>query len=121
MYDPRLNDNIVICGSRNDRMGIAWFRAGIWKLREVRKGLEIGRCPLCNGEEDAIHILLKCPETRRLREQLSRKWQTINEELSYKIIINCTNSVELRNLGRYLYKIKCKWENRIKEFQLDVE
>jgi hypothetical protein len=44
-----------------------------------------------------------------------------NEEVAYKIIINCTNTVELRNLGRYLYKIKCKWENRIKEFQLDVE
>jgi hypothetical protein len=55
-----------MCGSRNDRMGIAWFRAGIWKLRGMRKGLEIGRCPLCNGEEDAIHILLKFLETRRL-------------------------------------------------------
>jgi hypothetical protein len=100
-----------MCGSRNDRMGTAWFRAGIWKLRGMRKGLEIGRCPLCNGEEDAIHILLKYPETRRL----------FNEELAYKKIINCTNTVELRNLGRYLYKIKCKWENRIKELQLDDE
>jgi hypothetical protein len=46
----------------------------IWKLRGIRKGLEIRRCPLCNGEEDAIHILLKCPQTRRLREHLlSRK------------------------------------------------
>jgi hypothetical protein len=103
-------------------MGIAWFRAGIWKLRGMRKGLETGRCPLCNGEEDAIHILLKCPEIRRLREHLlSRKWQIINEELAYKKIINCTNTAELRNLGRYLYKIKCKLENRIKEFQLGGE
>jgi hypothetical protein len=30
-----------MCVSRNDRMGIAWFRAGIWKLRGIRKGLEI--------------------------------------------------------------------------------
>jgi hypothetical protein len=110
----------VMCGSRNDRMGIAWFRAGIGKLKWLRKGLEIGRCPLSNGEYDAIHILLKCPETRRLREHLlSRKWLIINEELAYKNIINCTNTVELRNLGRYLYKIKCKWENTIKGFQLD--
>jgi hypothetical protein len=43
-------------------------------LRGMRKGSEIGRCPLCYGEEDAVHILLKCPETRRLREHLmSRK------------------------------------------------
>jgi hypothetical protein len=51
---------------------------------------------------------------------LSRKWQIINEELAYKKIINVTNTIELRDLGRYLYKIKCKWENRIKEFQLEV-
>jgi hypothetical protein len=93
---------------RNDRIGIAWLRAGIWKLRGISKGLEISRCPLCNGEEDGVHILLKCPETRRLREHLSRKWQIINEELAHKKIINCTNTVELRHLGRCLYKLKCK-------------
>jgi hypothetical protein len=98
-----------MCGSRNDRMGIARFRAGIWKLRGIRKGSQTGRYPRCNGEEDAIHILLKCPETKRLREHLlSRKWQIITEELAYKKIINCTNTAELRNLGRYLYKIKSK-------------
>jgi hypothetical protein len=90
-------------------MGIAWFRTGIWKIRGTRKGLEIGRCLLCNGEENAIHILLKCPETRRPREHLlSRKWQIINKELACKKIINCTNTVQLRNLDIYLYKIKCK-------------
>jgi hypothetical protein len=68
------------------------------------------KMPLCNWMEDAIHILLKCPETRRLRKHLlSRKWQIINEEVAYKNIFNYTNTVELRNLGRYLYKIKCKW------------
>jgi hypothetical protein len=53
------------------------------RLRGIRKGLEIGRCPVYSGEEDAVHILLKCSETRRLREHLlSRKWQIINEELA---------------------------------------
>jgi hypothetical protein len=75
----------VMCGSRNDRMGTAWFRAGIWELRGIRKGSEIGRCPLCNEEEDGVHILLKHPETRRLREHLlSRKLKIIKEELAYK-------------------------------------
>jgi hypothetical protein len=32
-------EDYVMFGSRNDRMGIAWFRAGIWKLRGMRKGL----------------------------------------------------------------------------------
>jgi hypothetical protein len=104
------------------RLCSVWFRASIWKLRGMRKNLELGRCPLCNGEEDAVHILLKCPETIRFRRHLlSRKWQIINEEPAYKKIINCTNTVELRNLGRYSYKIKCKWENKIKELQLDSE
>jgi hypothetical protein len=26
---------------------------------------------------DAVHIILKCPETRRLREHPSRKWHTM--------------------------------------------
>jgi hypothetical protein len=52
-------------------------------LRGIRKGLETGRCPLCNMEEDTVHILLKCSETRRPKEHLlSRKWQIINEELA---------------------------------------
>jgi hypothetical protein len=63
-----------------------------------------------------VHILLKCPEMRRLREHLlSRKWQIINEELAYKKIINITNTVEIKTLGRYLYTIKSKWKNRMKE------
>jgi hypothetical protein len=58
----------------------------------------------------------------KLREHLlSRKWLTINGEIACKKIINCTNTLEIRNLGSHLYKIKCKWENRIKELQLDCE
>jgi hypothetical protein len=49
---------------------------------------------------------------------LCRKWQIINEELAYMKIIYCTNTVELMNLGRYLYKIIFNWENRIKELEL---
>jgi hypothetical protein len=67
-------EEYVLCSSRNKRRGIAWFRAGTWKLRGMRKGLKIGRCSLFNGEEDTVDILLKCPETKRLREHLlSRK------------------------------------------------
>jgi hypothetical protein len=37
----------------------------------------------------------------------------LNEEVASKGIINCTHAVELRNIGKYLYKIECKWENKI--------
>jgi hypothetical protein len=47
-------------------MGIIWLKAGIWKLRWIRGGgFERGRCPLCLGEEDAEHILVKCSETKK--------------------------------------------------------
>jgi hypothetical protein len=67
------------------------------EVERDEEGFRGWKMTLRNGEEDAIHILLKCPETRRL----SRKWQIINEEVAYKKIINCTNTVQLRNLGRY--------------------
>jgi hypothetical protein len=79
-------EEYVTCCSRKDRSGIAWFRAGIWKLRGMSKGLENGRCS--HLMKDTVHVLLKCPETRRLREHLlSRKWQTTNEEIAYKKIL----------------------------------
>jgi hypothetical protein len=60
--------------------------------------------------------------TRRLREHLlSRKCLTINEEIANNKINNCTNTLGIRNIGSYLYKIKCKWEKRIKELQFDSE
>jgi hypothetical protein len=61
-----------------------------------------------------MHILLKCSKTRKWREQfLGRKWLTVNEEVAYKRIINLTNAVELRSIGKYLYKIRCNYENEI--------
>jgi hypothetical protein len=58
-------EEYTVCCTRKERSGLAWRRAGIWKLRGTRNGLEKGRCPLYNEEEDALHIPLKCPETRK--------------------------------------------------------
>jgi hypothetical protein len=112
----------TVCCTRNERSGLAWFRTGIWKLRGMRKGFEKGRCPLCSKDEDAVHTLLKYSETKKWREQfLSRKWLKLNEWIVYKKIISCTNSIELRNIGSYLYKIKCKWENKIRNLSSELE
>jgi hypothetical protein len=62
-------EEYILCCTRYERSGLAWFKTGIWKLRGMRKGSEKGRCPLCSEEEDSIHILLKCSETRKWREQ----------------------------------------------------
>jgi hypothetical protein len=93
-------EEYIVCCTRNERSGLAWFKTGIWKLRGLRNGFENGRCPLCSEDEDAIHMFLKCSETRKWREQfLSRKWLGLNEWIAYKKIINCTNIIELRNIG----------------------
>jgi hypothetical protein len=35
--------------TRKERMGIIWCKAGIWKLRGIRRGFKRGRCPLFGG------------------------------------------------------------------------
>jgi hypothetical protein len=85
----------------------------------MRKGFEKGRCPLCSEDED--DILLKCSKTRKWREQfLSRKWHILNEWIAYMKIINCTNIIELRKIGICLCKIKCKWENKIRNLSSEL-
>jgi hypothetical protein len=69
----------LVCCTRSERSGSAWFKTGIWKLRGMRKGSEKGRCPLCTEEEDALYIKLKCSE-----KILSKKWLTVDEEVAYK-------------------------------------
>jgi hypothetical protein len=93
------------------------YKAGIWKLRGIRRGFERGRCPLCFGEEDAKHILLKCSETKMWREEcVNRKWMNINEDLGYRKLISCTNVNKIKYLGKYLFKTKCtrKWGNKVR-------
>jgi hypothetical protein len=78
--------------TRKDRIGIIWLKAGIWKLRGIKRGFQRGRCPLCLGEEDAEHILVKCSETKKWKEEcVNSNWLNINEDLAYKKIISCTN------------------------------
>jgi hypothetical protein len=57
-------EEYIVCCTWNERSGLAWFKTGIRKLRGMRKGFVKGRCPLCSKNEDAIHTLLKCSETR---------------------------------------------------------
>jgi hypothetical protein len=91
------------------------LKAGIWKLKWIRRGLEKGRCPLCGGEEDAKHILLKCKESKKWREEwANNNWPNINEDLVYNKIICCTNVNRIKLLGKYLFKVKRKWKNKVR-------
>jgi hypothetical protein len=52
--------------------------------------------------------------TRNVRSGLtwfkvdSWKLRIINDEVAYKRTINCTNAVELRNIGECLFNVRCK-------------
>jgi hypothetical protein len=43
------------------------------------------------------------------------------ETLPYRRIINCTNTTHVRNLGKYLDKIRHKWENKVREVKTGNE
>jgi hypothetical protein len=99
----------------NERNGLAWMKAVVWKLRGIRRGWEKGTYPLCRDNEDAKHIPLSCPETKKWRMQfINKKWLCINEELAYKKIVNCTNKAHIVHLGKYLDEVKHKWESRVR-------
>jgi hypothetical protein len=50
------------------RNGLAWFKAAMWKLGQIKKGTDRGRCPLCIGKREVLRIALKRFETRNWRE-----------------------------------------------------
>ena len=64
----------------NKRIWLAWFRLRTQTVRSKRRGAEIGRFPLCNKEENVVHVFLKCNEVKRRSEKLlDNKWSYINE------------------------------------------
>jgi hypothetical protein len=71
--------------------------------------------PYIWGEEDAKHILLKCSETKKWREEcVNSKWLNINEDIAYRKIINCTIVTKINTTAKYLFKTKCKWETKVR-------
>jgi hypothetical protein len=47
----------------NERKGLAWMKAWVWKLEGLEGDVKKEHTPLCRGNEDAKHIPLSCPET----------------------------------------------------------
>ena len=46
---------------------------------------------------------------------MNDKWLSVNEEVAHKKIISCTKVTELKNLGKFLYKLKCRLVNQVKK------
>jgi hypothetical protein len=49
-------EEYIVCCTRNERSGLAWFKTGICKMRGIRKGFDKGRCPVCSENEDTVCI-----------------------------------------------------------------
>lgn len=76
-------------------------------MRGIRNGIEGGKCPLCGGVENAIHRLLKYPESQRWREKLlNRRCLAMNQEIALHEIVGCTKTTLLRNLRKLLFSIR---------------
>jgi hypothetical protein len=76
----------------------------------VRKGSEKKRSPLCKGDE-VFHIFYQMFRNVEAEETtfLSRDGLVLMN-INMNIIINIA---ELRNIGEYLYKVRCKQHNKI--------
>ena len=46
------------------------------------------------------------------RTNFQQKWLQINEEIAYTKLTSNTKTLELENMGKYLYKTKRKWGHR---------
>jgi hypothetical protein len=50
---------------------------------------------------------------RKWREKFLSRKCLISEEVAFERVMNCTYVVELKGIGKYLYKISYKWENNM--------
>lgn len=48
---------------------------------------------------------------KRQRDGENKFWM-ISDETAYKKIISCTQIIQLKHLGKFMYKLRCKWENQ---------
>jgi hypothetical protein len=56
--------------------------------------------------------ILPCGAGRE--EYVNSNWLNINEDLAYKKINSFININRMQALGKYLFKTKCKWENKVR-------
>jgi hypothetical protein len=58
-----LNSNSVL------KNGLVWIKAGVLKLRGIRRKLEKGTCPLCRGNEDVKQIyIVELPRNKKKKK-----------------------------------------------------
>jgi hypothetical protein len=63
------------------------------------------------GEENVKHGLLKCYGAKHWRDELVCSKRIVNVIVSCEKVLDYTDVTEIKRGGRYLYKIRCEWEN----------
>jgi hypothetical protein len=92
---------------------------GIWRLKGIRKNVEIGICPICKKEEELSHVL-RCDGTKMWREEiLDNRFWDIDPEIGIRMIAECKNKEVWQKLGIYLSRYREKWERMIKKNECD--
>ena len=77
------------------------------EIERNRKKIEKGKCPLCNGNENAQHILLECPATEVLRsKRLLERLLESHHNITFIKMINNHNKKNIKNVAKLLFKIK---------------
>lgn len=60
------------------------------------------------GRTSFAYIIKMLRNTEVKETIFNRKLFTFNEGVAYYRIINCTNTVDLKNIRTHLHKIRCK-------------
>jgi hypothetical protein len=68
-FSPTLSYKCIEVCTHEARMGIEWWKMGIWRLKGAWGNTDQGMCPICSKEEGWTHIL-RCEETKRWRDEL---------------------------------------------------
>jgi hypothetical protein len=105
--------------TRETRRSTVWWRMGIWRLKGIRKNVEIGICPICRKEEELSHIL-RCDGTKMWKEEiLDKRFWNIDPEIGIRKIAGSKNKDIWQKLGLYLSRYRGKWERMIKKNEYD--
>jgi hypothetical protein len=88
---------------------------GIWRLKGIRKNVEIGICTICRKEEELSHVL-RCDGAKMWREEiLDKNFWIIDPEIGIRKIAGCKSKAMWQKLGLYLSMYREKWERMIKK------
>jgi hypothetical protein len=66
--------------------------------------------------ENICMYACNCQETKRCQEKhLGKKWLHMNDTVAFKKLVRCSKPTDLRQLGTFLYKVRCTWEHHAKK------